>query len=208
MIVDFPKLPMEYRTVDLDKAEQAVTTVYGHAQTGYQPQTLRLKNGGRSVYLPSFPSKSKMPSECLLLSNVPGKRFQAAQHSLFSVHSFLAARLGTHEILRCQHGANTEEALMCVRSYDYHGEFSLSEEDAEELSRRLQVGMSIILFNAVKLRGNCYGLMAYYQAFRRNILQKKDVASRESPLNSKTMAIALEFYLQMDGESSHVWIFM
>jgi len=208
MIVDLRILPMECRTIDLDKAEQAATTVSGHVQTGYQPRTLRPQNGGRSVYLPSYPSNSKMPSECLLLSNVPGKWFQATQHSLYNVHPFLAGRLGTHQILRRQHGANTEEALMCVKSYDYHGEFSLSEEDAGELSRRLQVGMSIILFDAGKLRGNCYGLMAYYQAFRRNILQKKDVASTESPLNSKTMAIALEFYLQMDGESSHVWIFM
>lgn len=130
------------------------------------------------------------------------------QQSLYNAHPFLAARLGTREILRRQHGANTEDALMCVKNYDYRGEFALHEEDAEELSRRLKVDMSIILFNAGKLRGNCYGLMAYYQAFRRNILQKKDVASRESPLNSKTMAIALEFYLQMDGESSHTWIFM
>ena len=75
MLVDFRILPMQYRTIDLNKAEQAVTTVFGHAQTGDQPQTLRPRNGGRSVYLPSFPSDSKMPAECLLLSNVPGKWF-------------------------------------------------------------------------------------------------------------------------------------
>jgi hypothetical protein len=111
-------------------------------------------------------------------------------------------------MMRRQHGANTEEAMMCVKNYDYHGEFSLSEEDAAEMARRLHVDESIILFDAVKLRGNCYGLLAYYQAFRRNILRKKDVASKESPLNSKTMAIALEFYLQMDGESSSMYFYV
>lgn len=75
MIVDFRISSMEYRTIDLDKAEQAVIQVTGDAQKGYQPQTLRPQNGGRSIYLPSFPSDSKMPAECLLLSNVPGKWF-------------------------------------------------------------------------------------------------------------------------------------
>ena len=106
------------------------------------------------------------------------------QHSLYNAHPFLAVHLGTHEILWRQHGANTEEALMCVKNYDYYGEFSLSEEDAEELSRRLQVGTSIILFNAGKLCGNCYGFMANYEAFRQNIQYKKYFASEKSPLNS------------------------
>jgi len=80
--------------------------------------------------------------------------------------------------------------------------FSLSEEDVEELTTRLQVAKSIITFNAEKLRGHCDHLCGLHESFRRNILLKPDVAVRGYPLPSQQMALALEFYLQIDGESS------
>jgi hypothetical protein len=81
-------------------------------------------------------------------------------------------------------------------------EFTLSEYDAQELAVRLNVGLSIITFNAEQLRSICYTLMAFHESFRRNILQEKDVALQEPTFNSKRMSMALEFFLQMDGNYS------
>jgi hypothetical protein len=91
-----------------------------------------------------------------------------------------------------------------MNNYDYSSidGFSLSEQDAEELAARLHVGKAIITFNAEQLRGNCYSFCVLHEFFRRNILLKKDVAVKDFPLNSKQMALALEFFLQIDGESS------
>ena len=93
---------------------------------------------------------------------------------------------------------------MMMNNYDYafNDGFSLSEQDVEELAARLQVGKSIITFTTQRLRGICYSLCVLHESFRRNILLKNDVALKEPTLNSKQMALALEFYLQIDGESS------
>ena len=123
---------------------------------------------------------------------------------LLSWSSFLVARLEPHEIARRQHGASTNDALIMMNNYNYSNNtiFTLSEQDAEELSKRLQVGMSIITFNAVQLRGHCYHFLALHESFRRDILLKKDVALKEPAPNSKQMALMLEFYLQMDRKFS------
>jgi len=112
-----------------------------------------------------------------------------------------------HEIARRQHGAFTSDAIMMMNNYNYSDAdgFSLSQQDAEELAGRLQVGKSIITFNADRLRGHCYSLCALHESFRRNVLQKPDVALKEPILNSKQMAVALEFYLQIDGKSSYIY---
>lgn len=108
-------------------------------------------------------------------------------------------RLASHEIDRRQHDAYTSDAFMLMNNYDNYTEFSLSEEDVEKLVHRLQVGKSIITFNADRLRRICYHLLQLHEDFRRNILVKPDVALKEPTLKSKQMAIALEFYLQIDG---------
>ena len=92
---------------------------------------------------------------------------------------------------------------MMMNNYKYSDPdgFSLCEQDAEELATRLQVGKSIITFNADRLRGHCPYLLGLHEWFRRHILHRRDVALPEPTLNSKQMAIALEFYLQMDGQS-------
>lgn len=112
-------------------------------------------------------------------------------------------RLAPHEIAQRQHGAYTSDALAMVKNYNYSDPdgFSLSEQDAEELSQRLQVGLSIITFNAVQLRGICSLLLTLHETFRKNVLLRKRVHLKEPTLNSKQMAIALEFFLQMDGKS-------
>jgi len=60
--------------------------------------------------------------------------------------------------------------------------------------------LSIITFNADRFRGVCYFLLGLRELFRRNVLEKKDTALKKPPFNSKHMAIALEFYLQIDGK--------
>ena len=120
----------------------------------------------------------------------------------FPAHShYLVTRLTPLEVLRRQHGAYTEDALMIVNNYQYsyHG-FTLSTQDIEELAARLRVGESIITFNADRLRGISYFLCQLHESFRRHILHKKDVALKEPRLNSKQMALALEFYLQIDSK--------
>ncbi|CAF4745405.1 unnamed protein product, partial [Rotaria sp. Silwood2] len=148
---------------------------------GYQPRTLLEHNHGRYAYLPIFPSKYTGPNECLLLADVP------------------VNRLASHEITRRQQGAYTSYALMMMNTYDYSDGFSLSEQDAEELASRLQVGKSIITFNTNRLRGICCTLLALHKSFRRHVLCERDIALKEPTLNSKQMAMALEFYLQIDG---------
>ena len=191
---------MDSSTIDLNRAEQAVSSVDSDGRQGYQPRTLQQHNSARCIYLPIFPTGSFGPKNCLLLANIPGSYFcYVLVTSLSFPH--LVTHLTPHELARRQHGAYTSEALMMMNNYhysDYDG-FSLSEQDAEELAQRLQVGKSIITFNAERLRSNCYTLLAMHESFRRNFLLKKDVALKEPTLNSKQMAIALEFYLQIDG---------
>ena len=90
--------------------------------------------------------------------------------------------------------------LMTNYTYSSNDGFSLSERDAEQLAERLQVGKSIITFNAEQLRRICHSLLSMHESFRRNILHKRDVALKEPTLNSKQMALALEFFLQIDGK--------
>ncbi|CAF1548429.1 unnamed protein product, partial [Rotaria sordida] len=137
-------------------------------QHGYQPTTLPDKNNGRYAYLTIFPTKS------------------------------VVSCLAPHEIARRQHGAYTLDALMMMNKYDYSDGFSLSEQDAEELATRLQIGKSIITFNADRLRGICCTLLALHELFRQIVLYKRDVALKEPIFNSKQITVALEFYLQID----------
>jgi hypothetical protein len=54
---------------------------------------------------------------------------------------------------------------MMMNNYDYPSNdgFSLCELDIEELAARLQVGKSIITFNAQHLCGICYYLFALHE---------------------------------------------
>jgi hypothetical protein len=108
--------------------------------------------------------------------------------------------LTSYGIDRRQTGAYTTDALMLMEKYDYSDDFSLSEQDVEELATRLRVGKSIITFNADHLRGHFGYLFQLHEWFRRNVLKKPDVGLKETTLSSKQMALALEFYLQIDGQ--------
>ena len=111
------------------------------------------------------------------------------------------------ELLRREHSAYTAQSLKIVQDYEYEGPFNLSEQDADELATRLQVGKGIIIFNAIRLRGTCPWLFGLHEHFRRNHLHRPDVALQEPTFNSKQMSLALEFYLQIDGQYSGYHIF-
>jgi len=205
---------MASNTIDLDRAEQAVASLtINKQQEGYQPKTLNEHNNTRVGYLPIFPTKSFGPNNHLLLANVSGvyevRIYLFYKSFIFVMIIYLVTRLAPHEITRRQHGASTTDALTMMNNYDYskNEEFTLSEEDAQELAARLHVGLSIITFNAERLRSVCYSLMELHELFRRNILQKEYVALEQPIFNSKQMTIALEFYLQMDGKCS-LWSYM
>ncbi|CAF4594335.1 unnamed protein product [Rotaria sp. Silwood1] len=172
---------MERNTTDLNQTEYGNFLVDNRQQHDYQPRTLPdKKKNGRYAYLPLFPTKSVGIDECLLLANVS------------------ISHLSSDEIIRREHGAYISDALMLMNTYNYGNSFSLLQEDVEQLAIRLKVGKAIITFNADRLRTICCTLLALHESFRRNILCMADVALKEPTLNSKQMAIALEFYLQID----------
>ncbi|CAF4181423.1 unnamed protein product, partial [Rotaria sordida] len=86
-----------------------------------------------------------------------------------STTTIIFSRLAPHQINRRQYGAYTFDALMLMNKYNYSDGFSLSEQDANELASRLQVGKSIIIFNAQRLRSICHTLIAFHQSFRRYV---------------------------------------
>ncbi|CAF1429983.1 unnamed protein product, partial [Rotaria sordida] len=143
---------MDFNTIDLTRAEQATSLLITNEQQEYQSRTLLDKNNGRYAYLPIFPTQYVGPNECLLLANVP------------------VSRLAPHQINQRQYGAYTFDALMLMNKYTYSDEFSLSEHDANELASRLQIGKSIIIFNAQRLRSICHTLLAFHESFRRYVL--------------------------------------
>ncbi|CAF1652636.1 unnamed protein product [Rotaria sp. Silwood1] len=138
-------------SIDLTQAERSTSVLTHHELSGCQPRTLPDKNNGRYAYLPIFPMGSVGVDNCLLLANVP------------------EIRLTPQEMARRQHGAYTSEALRMMNTYKYIDTFSLSEQDAEELTLRLQVGQSIITFNADRLRCicDCNSIYWYFIPLRR-----------------------------------------
>lgn len=67
---------MDLKTIDLDQAEKAVSSLVAvsndQQQQEYQPQTLRSDNRTRENYLPMFPTIAFGLNNQLLLANVPG----------------------------------------------------------------------------------------------------------------------------------------
>ena len=197
---------MASNTIDLNQAEQAVFTLTSNdseREHGYQSKTLKEHNRSRQIYLPVFPTKSYGPNDHLLLANVPGSLCKVYLSLISSFYCHLVTRLAPHEIIRREHAARSSNVSMMIDTYNYstNDGFTLIEQDAEELAARLCVDLSIITFNAERFRRTCYSLLTMHESFRRNVLHKRDVALKEPVLSSKQMAVALEFYLQIDGMS-------
>ena len=110
-------------------------------------------------------------------------------------------RLGPYQRLRREHAAYSSESLTLMESYNYSGHFSLTEENISELSQRLRVPKSMLVFNAQRLRSICHTLLAIYEAFRHLVFHDENHAFQNLNFNSQQMAIALEFFLQIDGKS-------
>jgi hypothetical protein len=67
---------MASNTIDLNQAEQGVSSLTTDKRQGYRAKTLHQDNIARYAYLPLFPTKSFGPNDCLLLANVPGLSFK------------------------------------------------------------------------------------------------------------------------------------
>lgn len=93
--------------------------------------------------------------------------------------------------------------------YDHERVYAISLEDCQALAERLRVGMSIITFNADRLRDICRYFLELHEQYRRHTSFRSKVSAEEPSLSSSLMAVALEFFLQMDGNiegcSSRRW---
>ncbi|CAF1164481.1 unnamed protein product [Adineta ricciae] len=176
-------------TIDLDRCEQALSTLVPNNNSNndvstrrYQPRTLNEHNQFRTIFLPFYPKLDCYMPDWLLLASVP------------------QSQLSTQETARRQHGAYTADALMMMNKYRYSNYelLHLSEQDAIELATRLNVGQSIITFNATRMRGISMQLFELHGSFRRRILRTQHEPLRGLVLTSNETAIALEFFLQID----------
>ena len=209
---------MDSNTIDLSQVEKAISSLVDDKQQDrYQARTINNSNRTRLAYLPTFPTISISPNDYLLLTNVPGLYVNEHRYLLVIFSSsifcfvslyislllpsfcFLVTRLTSHELSRRQHGAYTLDALEMMNKYNYCNAFSLSQQDADELASCLQVGKPIITFNADRLRGICHYFLKLHESLLQNVLLDDNGALNEPTLNSKQIAIALEFYLQIHG---------
>ncbi|CAF1515935.1 unnamed protein product [Rotaria magnacalcarata] len=191
---------MNSNTIDLNQKKQITSSsLINNEQHGYQPKTLQQNDHRRYAYLPTFPTESIRLNDSLLLANVPGAYFFPTYILvIYLLDDFLVTRLEPHEINRRQQGVYISNVLMSTEKYDSSNGFTFSEQDTEELATRLHIHKSIITFNVNQLRRICFFLLTLYESFRRTVLCKKDIALKEPILDSKQMALLLEFYLQID----------
>jgi hypothetical protein len=107
--------------------------------------------------------------------------------------------LSSDERVLRRDGGFTHETLDILFNYDFTGQYAISLADCQALSDRLHVGMSIITFNAERIRSYCYYFHQLYEQFRNHLFSTPDVVLEQPSLNSSQMALALEFFLQVDG---------
>ena len=114
----------------------------------------------------------------------------------------LVSRLGAYEQIRREHHAQSADSLALIEYGCYEGFFSMNQREAEEFACRFRLPLSIVAFNLRKLGGICNRLLADYAQFRREYYGEGNRVYRRVDFNSRSMAILLEFYLQIDGRSS------
>ena len=105
-------------------------------------------------------------------------------------------------------GAFTPEALASLSRYGHKGAYSISLNDCQALADRLHVGMSIITFNASLLREICYYFVALHERYRKDTPYGSKTSVDEPCLSSSSMALALEFFLQFDGNCYSVLLLL
>lgn len=114
----------------------------------------------------------------------------------------LANRLRPSELTRRESGAYPFHASTTLNNDQSSatGELCLSQEDAQEMARRLQVDSSTVIFYAIRLRDICMAFLLDYEHYQRDVLEKDNVPSNELQLLEKEMVTALKFFLQIDGK--------
>ena len=68
-------LPIDLVTIDLKRAEQAVKSLSGDKQPGYQPKTITAQNRTRLHFVPLFPTEAFGPNDPFLLANISVESF-------------------------------------------------------------------------------------------------------------------------------------
>ena len=63
---------MNCSTIDLNRAERAVSSLSNVVQDDYHRRQLNTRRHPRYGYLPSYPAIADSPNDRLLLANVPG----------------------------------------------------------------------------------------------------------------------------------------
>ena len=116
--------------------------------------------------------------------------------------AYLGVLLSQRQLDRRQQVPNTVEAHTILDTYDGTDDFSISQQDALDLADRLHVDLSIILFNAQRLRSYCLYFLQLHERFRRKVLRslRPSILPDAKQFTSIQMSYLLEFYLQMDGK--------
>lgn len=120
-----------------------------------------------------------------------------------SIPSFLVNQLAIYQIAQRRQAMNMDGQPLPIFDYDDSREFSITPSDVQTLVHRLRVNTSIVTFNAHRLRSVCFEFLELHNRFRREVVGPHDDCLQESTLTSEEMAIALEFFLQMDCTLSH-----
>lgn len=169
----------------------------------YRSITIRSQDSGRYAYLALLPTSSSMANDDLLLSNVPSR----STHLFLFTYSnaigiYLGVLLSQRQLNRRQQVANTVEAHTILDTYDGTDEFSIHQQEAQALADRLHVDLSIILFNAQRLRSYCLYFLQLHERFRRKVLRslRPSILPDAKHFTPIQMRDLLEFYLQIDGK--------
>ena len=112
-------------------------------------------------------------------------------------------QLAISQIEQRREAMNMDEQRMAIFDYDDSREFSILPSDVQTLVHRLRVNTSIVTFNAHRLRSVCFEFLELHEKLRREVVDRRDDYLQESTLTSEEMAIALEFFLQIDCTLSH-----
>jgi hypothetical protein len=67
--------------------------------------------------------------------------------------------------------------------------------------------MSIITFNANRLRELCHYLIELHERYRKRMSFRSKLAQHGPSISSQQLAIVLEFFLQMDGTHDRLHVF-
>lgn len=105
-----------------------------------------------------FPHKPKAVHvyHCLLVWQASSLNIDGSNIDVGVCYCCLASAVSAEIRVARRHGAFTPEALVFIDRYDHQSPYSISLEHRQALSERLREGMSIIVYNANRLRDLCH----------------------------------------------------